>query len=325
MNFIKKIWYPEIFQGTGKKTDYFEGWYFKLISADKSAIYAVIPGIAYGLNGEESHAFIQVINAKTGQVNYFRYPVSDFSYEKTFFSIAIGENKFSREGMYLNLKDEQLTLTGELYFYDIIPFPKTFLYPGIMGPYTFVPFMECYHGIVNVSHKIHGKLDINSLPVIFEGGEGYLEKDYGKSFPEAWIWIQANHFAARDTCFMFSLARIPWLGKSFTGLICFLLFQKKLYRLATYNGAKVERINIESKKISAKIANRHFTLEFSARTSEGGFLKAPKNGMMNREIEESITAITDLKLTDHKGVVIFRGESENCGMEISEGAEILKG
>lgn len=323
MNFLRKLWHPEIFQGRHKKTDYFEGWYFKLISADKSAIYAVIPGVAYGLHGEESHAFIQVINAKTGQVNYFRYPISDFSYGEDYFTIEIGGNKFSGEGMQLHLQDEQLSLSGELSFYDIIPFPKTFLSPGIMGPYSFVPFMECYHGIVNISHKIAGQLIINQLPVVFDDGEGYLEKDYGKSFPEAWIWIQANHFPAKDTCFMFSIARIPWLGKSFKGLICFLLFQGKLYRLATYNGAKIECLTLEGKKISAKIANKHLTLEFSARTGEGGFLKAPKNGMMSREIEESITAITDLKLTDHKGRLIYRGESENCGMEISEGADIL--
>ncbi len=323
MNFIKRVWHPEIYQGKHKKTNYFEGWYFKLISADKQAIYALIPGVAFGLNGEKSHAFIQVINAKTGQVNYFKYPIEAFSYKGDVFAIEIAGNKFSREGLTIDLKDEQLSLFGELVFYDIIPFPKTFLNPGIMGPYTFAPFMECYHGIVNINHKISGKLLINGLPATFDGGEGYLEKDYGKSFPQAWIWIQANHFQSKDTCFMFSVARIPWLGRSFTGLICFLLYQGKLYRLASYNGAKVSCLTIESKKITAKIKNRHYILEFSAKTSEGGFLKAPKNGMMSREIEESITAITDLKLTDHLGNLIFRGQSENCGMEISEGAEIL--
>jgi hypothetical protein len=324
MNRLRRLWHPELFQGVHKKTDYFEGWYFKLINADKSGIYAVIPGVALGLHGEQSHAFIQVINAKSGQVQYYRFPLSDFSYEQDDFVISIGKNRFSRQGLILDLNDEALCISGELRFSEIVPFPRSLFSPGIMGPYSFVPFMECYHGIINVRHKISGQLAINGMPVNFDDGEGYLEKDYGKSFPEAWIWIQANHFETKGTSFMFSLARIPWLGRSFTGLICFLLYQGKLYRLATYNGAKVKNITIEDKKITARIANAHYNLAFSASTAEGGYLKAPKNGMMSRVIEESITAITDLTLTDQRGNVIYHGQSENCGMEISEGADILK-
>jgi hypothetical protein len=29
---MANIWKPAVFQGKGKKSDYFEGWYFKLVS-----------------------------------------------------------------------------------------------------------------------------------------------------------------------------------------------------------------------------------------------------------------------------------------------------
>jgi len=49
MYWLRKIWSPELFQGIYKSKNYFEGWYYKLISADHKHIYAVIPGIALGL------------------------------------------------------------------------------------------------------------------------------------------------------------------------------------------------------------------------------------------------------------------------------------
>ncbi|MEQ8236159.1 MAG: tocopherol cyclase family protein [Syntrophomonadaceae bacterium] len=319
MYWLRKIWSPELFQGGYKTRNYFEGWYYKLISADYKHIYAVIPGIALGSKPADAHAFIQVINGSTGRTDYFKYPLADFTSDQRRFAIAIGANSFSREAISLNLASSDLQIRGELHFYDIIPFPKTFRNPNIMGPYSFVPFMECYHCIVNVNHKISGDLLINGHMTDFSSGEGYLEKDYGKSFPSEWIWIQANHFD-KQTCFMFSLARIPWLGSSFIGLICFLLIGKQLYRFATYNGAKLERISLQDKILEATIVKKDQVLVFKATGSPGGFLQAPKNGLMARQIEETITARVEVMLTDSSDI-IFQGQSDNCGMELSTGVE----
>jgi len=319
---LRKIWSPELFQGRYKTKNYFEGWYYKLISADHKHIYAVIPGIALGSKSDDAHAFIQVINGSTGRTDFFKYPLADFTSDRSRFAIAIGGNCFSQEAISLNLASSDLKISGELHFFDIIPFPKTITNPNIMGPYSFVPFMECYHCIVNVNHKISGTLLINGHRTDFSSGEGYLEKDYGKSFPSEWIWIQANHFDKPQTCFMFSLARIPWLGSSFIGLICFLLIGKQLYRFATYNGAKLERISLQDKVLEATVVKKDQILVFKATGSPGGFLQAPKNGLMAREIEESITARVEVRLTDSSGI-IYAGQSDNCGMELSTGVDKL--
>lgn len=55
--------------------------------------------------------------------------------------------------------------------------------PGIMGWYAWVPTMECYHGVVSLDHAISGKLMIEDQAHDFNGGRGYIEKDWGKSFP----------------------------------------------------------------------------------------------------------------------------------------------
>lgn len=43
---LKKRKNPEMFQGNKKKKNYFEGWYFKMVSADDSSIISVIPGVS---------------------------------------------------------------------------------------------------------------------------------------------------------------------------------------------------------------------------------------------------------------------------------------
>jgi len=72
-----------------------------------------------------------------------------------------------------------------------------------MGWYSYIPFMECKHGIVSVNHKISGTLRIDNELIDLNEGKGYIEKDWGTSFPEAWIWIQSNNFNNPDTAFTF--------------------------------------------------------------------------------------------------------------------------
>ncbi len=54
------------------------------------------------------------------------------------------------------------------------------------------PAMECYHGVVSMYHLLSGHLEINGDKVDFSGGKGYIEKDWGRSMPSDWIWIQAT-------------------------------------------------------------------------------------------------------------------------------------
>lgn len=320
---IGRIWRPETFQGARRKQDYFEGWYFKLIDQSRKTVLAVIPGIALGKSGQDAHAFIQLIDAVTGKTEYFRYPFEDFSANPKRFDVSIGANRFSDQGIEIDLANETTRLLGRLRFDHIEKYPWSFFSPGIMGPFSFLPGMECYHGIVNISHTISGSLCFNGEEIDMTGGEGYIEKDWGKSFPQAWIWMQANHFETRGASFLFSVARIPWLGRSFTGLISFLKTPAGFYRFATYNGGTIQRLRMAGDTITARLRNAAHTLDFTAVYARGGILKAPKNGMMHREIEESITAELKVALTNRRGDTIFEGTSSRVGMELSEASAFL--
>ncbi|OPX44145.1 hypothetical protein CLHUN_19440 [Ruminiclostridium hungatei] len=315
MYLIKRIFNPEIFQGKYRHNNYFEGWYYKIIDKASENIIAVIPGVAVSKN--RGHSFIQFIDAKTGFTEYFNFPRKEFSYSERELEISIMDNYFSRAGMRLELNSQNTSIYGEIDFTDIVPFPKSLLNPGIMGPYSFVPFMECHHGIINIHSRLKGFINYNGKHIAFNEGSGYVEKDWGKSFPHSWIWLQCNSFKTRDTSLMFSIASIPWLGREFDGLIAFLKVGGSFFRFATYTGARLKCLKIHEKILNIEVEDRKSVLCLKVAVGGGGMLKAPKKGLMEVEITESITSTVEVLLVEKPGKIIFHDTGENTGLELA--------
>ncbi|WP_010251598.1 tocopherol cyclase family protein [Acetivibrio cellulolyticus] len=316
MYMLRRLWIPEMYQGKYKKRDYFEGWYYKLISKSQSNVLAIIPGVSYGKSKDSSHAFIQVIDAINCKVEYYKFDISSFGYSENRFEIFIEDNFFSRERLCLHLSNDKTCINGNLEFRNIVLLPKKLMSPGIMGPFSFVPFMECYHGTVNIHHDISGCINCNGERVAFDEGYGYIEKDWGSSFPKEWIWLQCNHFNTENTSIMFSIARIPWIKSFFIGFIAFLRIKEEIYRFATYTGAKIELLKYKEQQLKIIIKDRKKSLYIEAQHSKGGTLRAPKNGLMERNILESICANINIKLFDNYNNLVIQSEGSNAGMEI---------
>ena len=311
---LPRLYRPEVYQGKKKPAGYFEGWYIKLVDAAGEQIWSFIPGISFSA---DKHCFVQVIHANSGKTWYFRYPEQDFSSSRRIFQTAIAHNLFSSKGLNLDLNQADLKLRGEVFFEDTHPFPTTFLSPGIMGWYSYAPRMECYHGVVSMQHSLSGSLEINGTEFSFEGGKGYMEKDWGTSMPSDWIWIQSNHFE-EDTgaSFMLSLARIPWMRGYFPGFLSFFMTGGKIYRFATYNRSSVSFIEVKEDAVHIKLRNAAHTLAVTVYRNIGGILKAPRHGQMEREIQESIVSRLDLELMDKQGILLFKGKGLHAGLEI---------
>jgi tocopherol cyclase len=309
-----KILNPELFQGNLKKRRYFEGWYFKHVSQDLSNVYSFIPGIS--LSEDDPHSFIQVINGVSGKTHYLTYPVKEFSWKKDKLYLKIGKSVFSENFIDLDLENKEIKATGHLEYNNSIKYPKSLLSPGIMGWYSFVPFMECKHGVVSVNHDISGTLLIDNEHVNLSGGKGYIEKDWGISFPEAWIWIQSNNFKRYETSFTFSVAKIPWLGKYFTGFISFLYFDKKFYLYSTYSKSTLSGITYDGRTISLTLKNHDSTLKVTAIKNKAGILRAPEAGKMSRKIKESIDSVVMLSLFDKNNNLIYNDSGQRAGLEI---------
>jgi hypothetical protein len=187
-----------------------------------------------------------------------------------------------------------------------------------MGPYTFAPFMECYHGIVSMDHQIEGSLEINDEYVDFSGGRGYTEKDWGRSFPSAYFWVQSNHFSLPGISLKCSVAKIPWVMSSFTGFIAGLWLNGSLYRFTTYNNTKLRRSFADEKEVEIVLENKKYRLEILAHRDNATALASPINGFMNGRIEESMTATLEVQLTDKKAKKILLNDmGKNAGLEVA--------
>jgi tocopherol cyclase len=307
---------PEIFQGDLKRKNYFEGWYFKHVSGDLNQVYSFIPGIS--LNSHDPHAFIQVINGITGETNYVTYPLDQFSWEKNRLYLKIGDCVFTDRYIDLNIEREDLTLFGHSDYENIVEYPRSFFSPGIMGWYSFVPYMECKHGIISANHDIKGSLTINGRFTDLNGGKGYIEKDWGTSFPEAWIWIQSNNFSNHDTSFTFSLAKIPWLGRFFIGFISFLYLDGKFILFSTYNKSTITEIGHDAKSISLTMKNNYRILKATVQKNRFGELRAPFSGDMSRRIKESVDSTIELSLYDTSGKWLYSDTGKRAGLEVIE-------
>lgn len=311
-----KILKPEIFQGSLQKKNYFEGWYFKHVTSDKNQVFAFIPGIS--LLENDRHAFIQVINGITQETHYITYPLNQFSWEKEKLMVKVGDSVFSEDYIDLNIQTPEINVAGKIFYRNRSRFPGTLIQPGIMGWYSWVPFMECYHGVVSANHWLQGILRINSAEINFDNGKGYIEKDWGSSFPECWIWLQSNSFENKNASVFFSVAKIPWLGKFFMGFISFLFLNGKFYLFATYKGSKLVKTEKRPSGLEIELENSRNRLKINVKTGKAGELIAPVKGQMTRRIKESIDSEVHVELTDKNGNVLFNGQSNRAGLEISE-------
>jgi tocopherol cyclase len=309
-----KIYNTEIFQGNLKRKNYFEGWYYKHVSNDLSHVYSFIPGIS--ISGNDSHSFIQVINGVTGETHYLTFPLSEFQWKKDKLYLKIGNSVFAKDYVDLNIDDAEIKVSGHLEYNNIIKYPARLLSPGIMGWYSFVPFMECKHGVVSADHDITGEIKINNEKINLSGGKGYIEKDWGISFPEAWIWIHSNSFGRPGTSLQFSVAKIPWMGSYFTGFISFLYFEKKFYLFSTYNNSTLSGIKYDGKSISLTLKNKDSILKITSFKNKSGELRAPKAGRMVRKIRESIDSVVMISLFDKNNNLIYNDSGQRAGLEI---------
>jgi hypothetical protein len=88
-----------------------------------------------------------------------------------------------------------------------------------MGPFRFVPLMECRHSVLSMSHSLSGSLRLNGKSVCFNGGVGYIEGDRGHSFPRRYIWTQCNWREESPCSLMLSAADIPFAAGTSAGII----------------------------------------------------------------------------------------------------------
>lgn len=149
---------------------YFKGYYFKCSLGDEAI--AFIPALHFYNwrgKGEQSDASLQIITKE--HTYYIPYETGSF-----------GGSHFSKKGIYLDVDSEACSIHGKLKFgrFQKIKY-------DIMGPFCYVPFMQCRHRVLSMQHKVSGKIVLNGKTYCDKNGLGYLEGDSGYSFPAKYL------------------------------------------------------------------------------------------------------------------------------------------
>ena len=305
---------PDLFQGEKylkNNKNYFEGWYFKNINNNNGI--AFIPGI--NINKEEKKAFIQII---TNESSYFiDYNINDFTFCLNPFYIKIKNNFFSKNGIHIDINNEEknIKIYGNVKYSNVININTNFLNPNIMGPFSYIPFMECNHAILNMKNKTNGIINVNNKKIDLNNEIGYIEKDWGYSFPKSYIWCQGNDFINTNASFMLSIANIPFKIFEFKGIICDLIIDDKEYKFTTYNNTKITNYDISDNKLNITLKKGNYFLNISSNYDDNFRLLAPVKGKMEKGIFESISSVITVTLK-RNDEIIFTDTSKNCGLEI---------
>ena len=267
--------------------DYFYGWYFRC--QGKEGSIAVIPAVH--LSAEKRSCSIQVI---TQQESLYReFPISRFRIDRKREVMQIGENLFSGKGIRLSFETETAgQVSGILRFGE-------FAEPGydIMGPFAFLPGMECRHAVYSMKHTVNGVLRVGQQKLSFQNADGYMEGDSGTSFPDRYIWTQ--HFFPGGSL-MLAAATIPLGGMRFTGTVGFILSGSREYRFGTYLGASVRKTG--DRELLVRQGRSRLSVRFLE--SGGNVLKAPDGGKMTRRVRENIACGAEYTWTYGKQVLM---------------------
>lgn len=247
----------------------FCGWYFKCRA--KNHTLAVIPAVQR-YRGKKACS-LSVISGKEHWNLILPPEGAQMEWGRP--RAVLGENMFRENGIRLSVHTRSLTVEGTLHFG-----PPTRLRYDIMGPFRFVPFLECRHRVFSMAHPVDGVMTVNGREYDFSGGEGYIEGDRGNSFPKRYGWTQCNFPGGS---LMLSVAEIPFGLFRFTGVIGVVMINGKEYRLATYLGARAVRI------AEGELMVEQGGLQLEAKLLEPPScgLLAPEHGEMTRIIREN--------------------------------------
>lgn len=306
---LRRLYHPEYYQGPSRPSPYFEGWYFKLVAGDRAL--AVIPGISW--SPEDPHAFVQWLDGTSHASEYHRYPVDAFQYSKREFAVQVDESHFSLGGISVKLP----TLEAELSFESALRWPTSLFAPGTMGPYSFVPGMECNHGVLVMDAAAVGTIDGDDLT----SGRIYVEKDWGRSFPRGWVWAQSNSFERPGVSVTCSIARVPFGRRAFAGFIIGFAVDGVLHRFTTYTGARLRQLLVRQAEVEVTVADRRRRLSLRMERAAGAALASPERGAMVGRIAETLDARIHV-LLEIDGRQVFDGTGAVAGLEVVNADQI---
>ncbi len=298
----------QTFRHYKNKKNFFEGYFVKC--SNKSEQIAIIPAFEVNRYGE-AVASIQII-AK-GVSIFAPFSTKNFTVAKDAFNIQIADNEFNERGVKLNINSNGNVVKGNLSFGAFSPLKQTRYAPGIMGPFSYLKFLECYHCVVSTGHLVTGEITINDKTYKFDNDNCYIEGDYGKSFPDHWFYAQANSFGT-NTSAMLSIAKLK--KPKMTGLLGFIRDENSGLDivLGSYYLTKIKEFKKTPKGHKVKLHHKDYTIYMETEVNATEKLLSPASGKLSKPVNEAIDGTLAIEVYC-RDKLIYKGKSKNVSSE----------
>lgn len=282
------------FQGEGKRTNYFEGWYVKCTDLENDLSVALIPGVSHF---GESQSFVQYNIHYKGKTysGMIKFDRDDFEVIPEPYSIIMPKFILSETGVKASLKDEDNHIVLDFSYGPLLPLKQTAYMPSIMGPLEYLK-MPCAHDIVSMKHDVRGKMILNGKEITINSGIGYLEKDRGHTFPSNYLWLQSNTFMEDSNASLsLAIATIEKKPLKLKGLIAVFHDGVKEHRFSTYLGSRFDVVlDDDGEGYSVQARGRNKILEVKVGLTNVSELIAPMDQGMDFPIKESVKSFIQM-------------------------------
>ncbi|KHD44014.1 hypothetical protein ACVRZD_10055 [Streptococcus hongkongensis] len=292
------------FVGPNNRSNYFEGWYLKCATEDKTI--ALIPSLHIEKGLMTGH--LQWIVSQGDRIfsGNQSYSIEETILSSSPFYLRLGDNSFTETGF--KVKVEDLTISAQ--FQEIIPYPK-----NIMGPFRIFKNLPCIHGL----QAINGRVDFTTENPYFSGNftsSFYCEKDRGTTFPERYIWLHSD-FPEEKASLFFSIALIPLGPIKFDGYIANLNIDGTNETFTTYDFSRVIVSQNTKGQELILLSNSKKAVEILLKKGKVEALNSPREGSMVDSVEESMDSVIEVTVTDKRTGHVRILRSNRCSYEVS--------
>jgi hypothetical protein len=288
---------PSSLKGALNKNKYFEGWFQKVYSSEHQASFVIIYGYATA-NSPDTFGFIQLLlPGKLPWLYYF--PKNEISFDKDNHIMVMGTNKLSKDLIEINTKDISIKLN----------FKNNQLiqsFKNSMGYSYFVPNLPCYHSVLNPSHVVSGEIRYDDGQYSLVNEMGYLEKNWGTSFPENYFWLHAIDPKNPQISLLFSRAEIKWLGKKFIRHVGHLRVDGIEIDLRELRNISITTLDQNTEVQIIRFESKSLKLYISINIGKNVILKGPTNGALSRDIDHHADAVIDVKMSTENKIRQFQ-------------------
>lgn len=278
---------PIQLRGNIEKQNFFEGWFHKIYSPKHQTSFIIIYGYTTG-NSDDKFGFIQILIPHKS-IEIFYFPKNEISFNPKQHIIQMGSNILSTKQIKINYKDININL-------NLLDNQPIYSYKNSMGYSYFIPTLPCYHSVLNKSHYVSGEVNFHNQHYLMDSALGYMEKNWGTSFPENYFWMHAIDPSNPEISILFSQAEIKWLGKSFIKHLGHFRFNGEEINLKKLAKFEINYSFFNKDYTSVVIKSSQIKLEINFGKSTVFQFKGPVKGKLQRDIIHNSDTLIDLKI-----------------------------